>query len=119
MYRSFVVLAVAVAASACLSAAPRLKTPDPTHPVGKWRIVFANGVIETCDIEPDGTAAEAEPLRSSTGKWKEVDGAVVVTFDDDRLERWKNNGARWQVEHWCPASAFPTNPLAVGTAKRE
>lgn len=102
-----------------LGAAPRLKTPDPAHPVGQWRITFTNGVIETCQINPDGSAAEAEPLRSSPGKWKEVDGAVVVTFDDDRLERWKKNADQWQVEHWCPVGAYPAGPPVVGIAKRE
>src|SRR5262249_55849283 len=119
MLRSLVGVATIFTATIFASAAPRLRTPDPAHPVGKWRIVFANGGIETCDIHPDGAAAEAEPLRSSPGKWKEVDGTVVVTFDDDRVERWKKNEAGWQVEHWCPVAAFPANPPVVGTARRE
>ena len=118
MFRSVVLLA-ALTVPLLLGAAPRLKTPDPAHPVGRWRITFANGVVETCDIRPEGTAAESEPLRSSPGKWKEVDGSVVVTFDDDRLERWTKDGNRWRVEHWCPVSAYPAGPPVVGTAKRE
>jgi hypothetical protein len=114
-------LAVAAALTVPLlvGATPRLRTPDPAHPVGKWRITFANGVIETCDIRPDGTTDEAEPLRSPPGRWKEVNGSVVVTFDDDRLERWTRDGDRWRVEHWCPVTAYPGNPPVVGTAKRE
>ena len=118
MSRRFVLLA-ALAVPLLLGAAPRLKTPDPAHPVGKWRIAFANGVIETCEIHPDGTATESEPRRSSTGKWKEVDGSVVVTFDDDRLERWTTDGDRWRVEHWCPVAAYPAGQPVVGTARRE
>ena len=118
MSRSFVLL-VAFTVPLLLAAAPRLKTPDPAHPVGKWRITFTNGVIETCDIHSNGTAAEAEPLRSSPGKWKEVNGSVVVTFDDDRLERWKKDGDHWRVEHWCPVAAYPEGSPVVGVAKRE
>ena len=118
MSRSLIVL-TALVVPLLLAAAPRLRTSDPAHPVGKWRITFANGVVEACHIDPDGSAQVAEPLRASPGRWKEVDGAVVVTFDDDRVERWKKVGPRWRVEHWYPAAAYPAGPPVVGTAKRE
>jgi hypothetical protein len=44
-------------------AAPRLKSPDPQLPIGKWRVEFANGVIETCEIRQDGSSSVVEPLR--------------------------------------------------------
>jgi hypothetical protein len=118
MSRALAGLAI-LAVPLVLTAAPRLRTPDPAHPVGKWRITFTNGVIETCEIGPDGSASEAEPLRSSPGRWTEADGAVVVRFSDDRLERWKKVVDRWQVEHWCPSAAYPAGKPVVGIARRE
>lgn len=119
MFRRLTSLAVALAVPLLLAAAPRLRNPDPAHPVGSWRITFANGVIETCEIKPDGSATESEPLRSSPGKWKVVDRSIIVTFDDNRLERWTNDGERWRVEHWCPVAAYPEGSPVVGVAKRE
>lgn len=110
---------VALAIPLLLAAAPRLRTPDPAHPVGVWHVTFPNGIIETCEFRPDGSADEAEPLRSSSGKWKEMGRAIVVTFDDDRLECWTKDGDRWRVEHWCPVRAYPEGSPVVGTAKRE
>jgi hypothetical protein len=77
-----------------VSAAPQLRTPDPAHPVGKWRVTFANGVVEASEFGPDGAAAVDEPHRAAPGRWKERDGTVVVTFTDDRVERWKKDGTR-------------------------
>ena len=57
-------------------------------PVGEWSVEFANGVVETCEIRKDGTASESEPNRKSDGKAVDKDGALVVTFDDDRTQHW-------------------------------
>jgi len=116
MIRPFIILTVLVGVAA---GAPRLRTPDPDHPVGNWRIRFANGVIQTCQIANDGSAAAAEPLRQSPGKWKVVGRTVVITFDDDRIERWTKADGGWTVEHWCPTSAFGRDRPVVGTARRE
>ena len=54
---------------------------------GRWIVEFANGVAEVCEIGQDGTASVAEPRRSSGGKVTARDGAIVVAYDDDRVER--------------------------------
>jgi hypothetical protein len=71
--------------------------PPARMPEGKWRVEFANGVVETCAFE-QGTATESEPLRTSTGRPAAQDGAVVA-FEDDRTERWTAVGKKWVVEH--------------------
>ncbi|HKB03214.1 MAG TPA: hypothetical protein VKD90_13390 [Gemmataceae bacterium] len=119
MSRTVAVL-LALAIPLLTSAAPRLRTPDPNLPVGKWRVHFDNGVVERCEIRMNGTASVVEPLRSSPGKWSVKDGSVVIVSDDDRLERWTHVEGQWVVEHWCPVAAFPEGAAAArGTAKRE
>lgn len=88
-------------------------------PVGTWNVEFANGVTEVCWIGNDGTAAVNEPRRQSAGRAVVQGRSAVVTFDDDRLERWTWDGTRLVVEHWCPSSQFPTATPVVGVAKRQ
>lgn len=90
---------------------------DPM-PAGKWRVEFTNGVVERCEIGKDGAAKVREPLRSSDGKAELRDGAVVISFADDRVERWTAIGPRLIVEHWCPSSAFPDGKPVLGIAER-
>ena len=87
-------------------------------PVGKWTIEFANGVNEVCEIRKDGTSSVVEPLRSSRGKAELKDRAVVIFFEDDRVERWTQVGKRFVVEHWAASAQFPfgTPVLGIGTA---
>ena len=87
-------------------------------PVGTWNVEFANGVTEVCWIGNDGTASVDEPRRRSGGKAVVQGRSAVVTFDDDRLERWTWEGGRLVVEHWFPSSQFPTATPVVGVAKR-
>ena len=95
----------------------RLRTPDKSLPIGKWRVEFANGVVQTSTNGEDGPAFVTEPGRTSPGKWNVRDGAIVIAFADDRLERWRLVDQRWVVEHWCPSSTFPNHPPVVGVAK--
>jgi hypothetical protein len=87
-------------------------------PAGKWRVEFTNGVIQTCEIASDGTANVREPLRTSPGKAVLQDGAVIITFDDNRVERWTQIGKKLVVEHWCPASAYPAERPVLGIAEQ-
>lgn len=96
--------------------APRLKTADKSHPVGIWRVQFANGVIQTSENKMDGPAWVTEPGRTSPGKWNVENGAIIIRFDDDRLERWTKVENGWKVEHWCPSRAFPEGSPEVGVA---
>ena len=92
--------------------------PPAPAPAGKWRVEFANGVVETCVFE-QGTATESEPLRNSTGKPAAQGGSVVIAFEDDRTERWTAVGKKWVVEHWFPSAAYPAGRPVVGIAKRQ
>ncbi|HWB07774.1 MAG TPA: hypothetical protein VG826_00920 [Pirellulales bacterium] len=92
--------------------------PERILPFGKWKVEFANGVVETCEVHADGLAGVVEPQRNSRGKASVQDDSVVIHFDDDRLERWTTVGARQVVEHWFPASLFSTGTPVLGIAER-
>ena len=118
MTRSLTVLAITLAMP--LFATGKLP-PQPAAfelPVGKWQIEFTNGVVETCEIHPNGSAFEAEPLRRSPGKVSIRGKSIVIAFDDDRTERWTRLHRRWLVEHWCPSKAFPRGEPVLGVAER-
>jgi hypothetical protein len=87
-------------------------------PVGKWNVEFTNGVIEACQIGNGGEAAVEEPRRRSDGTAVAKGGSVVITFHDDRVERWTPVGKRIVVEHWFPASRFPAGTPVRGAAER-
>jgi hypothetical protein len=98
---------------------PEAKNPGtPDQFVGRWTITFANGVVETCDVRADWTACEREPKRSADGKAEVKDNALVITFADDRIERWTAVDKRVVVEHWFPAEAYPAGARVLGIADR-
>jgi hypothetical protein len=109
----------ALAILAAVLALPLFAPAEPPAPeiTGKWRVEFANGVVETCAFD-QGRATEAEPLRQSTGKPLPTDGSFVIAFEDDRTERWTAVGKKWVVEHWFPSSAYPAGRPVVGIARR-
>jgi hypothetical protein len=87
---------------------------------GKWNVEFTNGVTEVCDIFnfDGGHATVDEPRRRSRGTVVVQGGSVVITFNDDRVERWTAVGKRFVVEHWFPGSRFPTTNPVLGIAER-
>jgi hypothetical protein len=102
-----------------LSADPPAPKPAASClPVGKWTIEFTNGVVENCVIRRDESITVVEPLRSSAGRASIRDGSVVMTCDDDRVERWTEVGERMVVEHWFPAAQFPSGTPVLGIAER-
>ena len=114
-------LAIATVLAVSLVAVGDPPAPLPNNPipvVGKWSVEFTNGVRETCEVKADGTASVVEPLRSSGGKATKVGAAVLITSDDDRVERWTVVGRRVVVEHWFPASQFPAGAAVVGIGDR-
>jgi hypothetical protein len=128
MNRLFPVLltAIVIAASVSLadspgsrprSAAPN-NSPDPRLPVGLWSIEFSNGVVESCDVTRRGAAVVSEPARKASGHATPTVGAVLITFEDDRIERWTPVGERYVVEHWFPGSQFPPAAPVLGIAER-
>jgi hypothetical protein len=121
MRRTFlVVIAAATVACSFLPArAPAPPSPGPELPVGKWSIEFANGVKEACEVNRDGEASVAEPLRTSAGKVEVKDDSVVLVFQDDRVERWTPVGSRMVVEHWATRAQFPTGRPVLGIGQKE
>jgi hypothetical protein len=87
-------------------------------PVGRWTATFANGVVEECEIRREGTVGVVEPKRAARGKAKIKGRAVVIVFDDDRVERWTTVGQRMVVEHWFPAAQYPLGTPVLGKAER-
>jgi len=96
--------------------APPSRATDSYLPAGKWRVEFANGVIESVVVKTDATAEVSEPARSSGGKVTTIAGTALVVFDDDRVERWTKVGSRMVVEHWFPAAQFPNGTHVRGIA---
>ena len=89
-------------------------------PVGTWNVEFKNGVTEVCDIFnfDGGHATVVEPRRSSGGTVVVNGDSVVITFNDDRVERWTSDGKHFVVEHWFPGSRFPNAAPVLGIAER-
>src|SRR5262245_56349632 len=109
--------------AACVAAIlPLTSAGDPPQPVasplpaGKWSVEFANGVIEMVVAREDATVRVSEPARAADGKATALAGAILVTFDDDRVERWTPVGKRMVVEHWFPAAQFPNGTPVRGIA---
>ena len=112
-------LACLAATAAAFAPAPAYKPPRPnSHLVGQWTVRFANGVVEACEVRADGTASVAEPNRSSVGQVRPRGGAIVITFKDDRVERWSTSAEGVVVEHWFPASGYPSGAKVLGIATR-
>jgi hypothetical protein len=105
-----------------MSAAPSDTPGADRHaadlPVGRWSVAFANGVTEVCDIGNGGEASVEEPRRRANGTAVVEGGSVVITFNDDRVERWTPVGRRFVVEHWYPASRLPTATPVLGIGER-
>jgi hypothetical protein len=93
-------------------------SPKAALPVGKWTVDFSNGVKEVCDIGNGGESSVEEPRRRSVGMAVVQGGSVVITFGDDRVERWTPVGQRFVVEHWFPGSRVPTVTPVLGIAER-
>src|SRR5262245_32266510 len=119
-------LAVLLVGSVCLVAhgsrgnvpAKENRSSEATLAVGKWHVEFTNGVSEVCVIGRGGVAIVDEPLRRARGKAEVSGNSVVLTFHDDRVERWTPVGQRFVVEHWFPGSQFPSAAPVLGIAER-
>lgn len=114
------ILFLAVAAFVCSFNSSSADPPAPPRdklPVARWNIEFSNGVKEVCEVHKDGTASVVEPLRSSTGTAEVKDGAIVLVFQDDRVERWTPVGARMIVEHWATSAGYPSQAPVRGIAE--
>jgi hypothetical protein len=94
------------------------RSPEAALAVGKWNVEFTNGVTEVCVVGRGGTAVVDEPRRRSRGTVAAQGGSVVMTFHDDRVERWTPVGKRFVVEHFFPGSGFPTATPVLGIAER-
>jgi formylglycine-generating enzyme required for sulfatase activity len=96
-----------------------VNSPEAALPVGRWKVEFTNGVTEVCDIFDfdGGHVTVDEPRRRSRGTVVVKHGSAVITFRDDRTERWTSVGKRFVVEHWFPGSGFPAATPVLGIAE--
>ena len=121
MIRAILYVPVAlVAAATVLPSDPPGKSyqpPDASAIAGKWNVEFSNGVKQVCDFVGGGVCSVEEPQRRSVGKAETHGGATVITFADDRVERWTRVGDRFVVEHWYPGSRLPTVSPVLGIAE--
>lgn len=112
-------LKLALPACETISYSPRVRLrPTASLPVGKWSVTFANGVRQTCEIGQDGAASVVEPLRTSKGKAVVSGDSIVITFEDERVERWTPVADRLVVEHWHPAVRVSMRTPVLGIAER-
>ena len=88
--------------------------PADNLPVARWNIEFANGVKEVCEVCKDGSASVAEPRRSSIGKAEVKAGAIVLVFQDDRVERWTPVGATDNRRALGDERQFPSGTPVLG-----
>ncbi len=99
-----------------LSKNPKKYTPPQF--VGKSTVAFANGVVETCDVRANWTASESEPNLSANGKAEVKGNALVISFADNRFERWTSVAKRVVVEHFFPGTELPAGAKVLGIADR-
>jgi hypothetical protein len=88
-----------------------------TRLAGRWTVTFENGIVEWCTIGSDRTASVLEKARNSPGRTEARGGSLLITYDDDRIERWTAVGRRAVVEHWFPAAAYPLGTPVWGIAE--
>jgi hypothetical protein len=112
--------AVSLVAQGSRGEAPRPADAPPRTalPVGKWKVEFANGVNEACEVGNGGESSVEEPQRRCVGMAVVKGGSAVITFGDDRVERWTPVGKKYVVEHWFPASQVPVTTPVLGIAER-
>jgi hypothetical protein len=86
-------------------------------PAGKWRVDYANGVSEVCSVNKDGLALVTDPVRI-VGKAAVSGSAILMLFENGRVQRWTPVGNRFVVEHWFPGDKFPSTAAStVGIAE--
>lgn len=105
-----------VAALVLPLASPADPPRPPSVPVGRWKVEFANGVVERVEIKADGAASVTEPGRASDGTVTSSPGTFLFVCKDDRVERWTPVGRRMVVEHWFPADQYPNGTPVRGIA---
>jgi len=91
--------------------------PEAALPIGKWKVEFTNGVTEVCNTGNGGECTVEEPRRMANGMAGVKGGSLVITFNDNRVERWTPVGKRYVVEHWFPASQVPVVSPVLGLAE--
>ncbi len=67
---------------------PLTDFPPGSPLVGRWKVQFANGVKEAVRIGSDAKTLVSQPERTAAGSVEVRDRSVVISYQDDRVERW-------------------------------
>src|SRR5262245_49916519 len=69
--------------------------PLPKAVIGRWKIEFANQVMQACEIRADRTASVDELLLEKYfGNAAIKEDAVIVAYNGNRTQRWSRVGER-------------------------
>lgn len=81
---------------------------------GTWSVTYSNGVGRRYVIDKEGIAAYGD----RRGRLSIKDGNTVLDFGDGKLERLLLVSGRLRIEHFNPASSYPSNPTATAEAEK-
>jgi len=98
-----------------------VRTPKPRAdglPVGEWKVTFSDKVTGMWTIKQDEAHSIIKDKRHFAKKPTVQNGAVVIRFDDDHVERWTPVGQQMVVEHWSSADKFPSERALLGIAEQ-
>jgi hypothetical protein len=87
-------------------------------PVGQWDVTFADGTTGTRTIKQDEVNAVIKDKWSFAKKPVAEEGAFVIRYEDDRVERWTRVGEQIVVERWASAAGFPSARPLQGVAQK-
>lgn len=81
--------------------------------LGKWRVTYLGGGTRTYVIERGGVVKL--PAENRSGRLN----SGTINLGDGKLERWTPVRDKVFVEHFDPASDFPTRPSQLGIGTQE
>jgi hypothetical protein len=102
----------------CLRGQERARKPGPFMATCRHRVWRALDEEEYRRQAIEVAERFAEPGRRCVGMAVVKGGSVVITWNDDRVERWTPVGKRYVVEHWFPAAQVPVATPVLGNAER-
>lgn len=88
---------------------------------GDWTVTYGNGAVRAYSLDTDGKLQGTAGQAKLTGQLELRDSRLLLTFNDDKLERLslKDDG-RLSVEQWNAKAGYPKQrPAQTGTGIRQ